>query len=179
MGSAFRQTRRSCSSASRCLCRLSRLHRQQIGRVIQAVEDMGRLNDTLIIYISGDNGSSAEGSPNGTPNEVAQFNGVEVPVEAQLKLFYDAWGSDKTITTWRWDGPGLDTPYKWTKQVASTLWRHAARHVASPGPATSTTWAAFAISSIIITMSCPPSSKPPMSSSPTWWMGSSSGPSKA
>jgi arylsulfatase len=93
---------------------------EQIGRVIQAVEDMGELDNTLIIYISGDNGSSAEGSPNGTPNEVAQFNGAEVPVEAQLKLFYDAWGSDKTYNHmavgWTW---AFDTPYKWTKQVAS------------------------------------------------------------
>ncbi len=92
----------------------------EIGRVIQAVEDMGKLNDTLIIYISGDNGSSAEGSPIGTPNEVAQFNSVEVPVEDQLKLFYDAWGSDQTYNHravgWTW---AFSTPYKWTKQVAS------------------------------------------------------------
>jgi arylsulfatase A-like enzyme len=52
----------------------------EIGRVIQAVEDMGKLDNTLIIYISGDNGASAEGSPNGTPSEVLQFNGVEVSV---------------------------------------------------------------------------------------------------
>jgi arylsulfatase len=92
----------------------------EIGRVIQAVEDMGKLDNTLIIYISGDNGSSAEGSPNGTPNEVAQFNSVEVPVDVQLKYFYDAWGSDKTYNHmavgWTW---AFDTPYKWTKQVAS------------------------------------------------------------
>ncbi|WP_243313422.1 arylsulfatase [Fundidesulfovibrio agrisoli] len=92
----------------------------EIGRVIQAVQDMGKLEDTLIIYISGDNGSSAEGNPNGTPNEVAQFNSVEVPVEAQLKYFYDVWGSDKTYNHmavgWTW---AFDTPYKWTKQVAS------------------------------------------------------------
>ena len=92
----------------------------EIGRVIQAVEDMGKLNDTLIIYISGDNGSSAEGSPNGTPNEIAQFNSVEVPVADQLKYFYDAWGSEKTYNHmavgWTW---AFDTPYKWTKQVAS------------------------------------------------------------
>src|SRR5215467_7115846 len=48
----------------------------QIGRVIKAVEDLGQLDNTLIIYISGDNGSSAEGSMNGTPNEVAYFNGM-------------------------------------------------------------------------------------------------------
>jgi hypothetical protein len=88
--------------------------------VIQAVEDMGKLDNTLIIYISGDNGSSAEGSPIGTPSEVAQFNSVEVPVSDQLKYFYDVWGSDRTYNHmavgWTW---AFDTPFKWTKQVAS------------------------------------------------------------
>src|SRR5512137_1387498 len=94
----------------------------EIGRVIQAVEDMGKLDNTLVIYISGDNGSSAEGTLVGTPNEVAMFNGVEVPVEAQLKYFYDAWGSDKTYNHmavgWAW---AFDTPFPWTKQIASHL----------------------------------------------------------
>ena len=92
----------------------------EIGRVIQAVQDMGKLDNTLVIYISGDNGSSAEGSPVGTPNEVAQFNSVEVPVADQLKHFYDAWGSERTYNHmavgWTW---AFSTPYKWTKQVAS------------------------------------------------------------
>src|SRR4029453_16362040 len=92
----------------------------EIGRVIDAVDKMGKLDNTLIIYISGDNGSSAEGSPNGTPNEVAQFNSVEVPVADQLQYFYDVWGSDKTYNHmavgWTW---AFDTPFKWTKQVAS------------------------------------------------------------
>ena len=48
----------------------------EIGRVVQAIDDMGNLDNTLIIYISGDNGSSAEGSPVGTPNEMTFFNGV-------------------------------------------------------------------------------------------------------
>ena len=91
----------------------------EIGRVIQAVEDMGKLDNTLIIYISGDNGASAEGSPNGTPSEVLQFNGVELPVAEQMK-FYDAWGTDLTYNhmavPWAW---AFDTPYKWTKQVPS------------------------------------------------------------
>jgi arylsulfatase len=65
----------------------------EIGRVIQEVEDQGKLDNTLIIYISGDNGNSAEGTLVGTPNEVAMFNGVEVPVDVQLKDFYDVWGS--------------------------------------------------------------------------------------
>jgi arylsulfatase len=92
----------------------------EIGRVIQAVEDMGKLDDTLIIYIEGDNGTSAEGSPIGTPSEVAAFNGVEVPVADQLEYFYDAWGTDRTYNHmavgWTW---AFDTPFKWTKQVAS------------------------------------------------------------
>src|SRR5262249_6583450 len=94
----------------------------EIGRVIQAVEDMGKLDNTLIIYINGDNGTSAEGQLIGTPNEVAMFNGVQVPVADQLKYFYDAWGSDKTYghmaVGWAW---AFDTPFKWTKQIASHL----------------------------------------------------------
>ena len=92
----------------------------EIGRVIKAVEDMGKLNDTLIIYISGDNGSSAEGTLLGTPNEIASFNGIDVPVPDQLKNFYDVWGSDQTYphmaVAWTW---AFDTPFKWTKQIAS------------------------------------------------------------
>jgi arylsulfatase A-like enzyme len=94
----------------------------EIGRVIQAVEDMGKLDNTLIIYINGDNGTSAEGQLIGTPNEVAMFNGVQVPVADQLKYFYDAWGSDKTYNHmavgWAW---AFDTPFTWTKQIASHL----------------------------------------------------------
>ena len=92
----------------------------EIGRVIDAVEKMGKLDNTLIIYISGDNGSSAEGTTIGTPNEVAAFNGLDVPVELQLKEFYNVWGSDKTYphmsVAWSW---AFDTPFKWTKQIAS------------------------------------------------------------
>ena len=92
----------------------------EIGRVIDTVEKMGKLDNTIVIYISGDNGASAEGSPNGTPNEVAQFNGIEFPVERQLKEFYSDWGSEKTYNHmavgWTW---AFDTPFKWTKQVAS------------------------------------------------------------
>jgi arylsulfatase A-like enzyme len=91
----------------------------EIGRVIQAVEDMGKLDDTLIIFISGDNGASAEGMLNGTPNEFTTFNGVAVPVKDQF-LWYEFWGSDRTFphfaAGWAW---ALDTPFKWVKQVAS------------------------------------------------------------
>ena len=91
----------------------------EIGRVIQAVEDMGQLDNTLIIYISGDNGASAEGMLNGTPNEFTTFNGVEVPVKDQF-LWYPFWGSERTFphfaAPWAW---ALDTPFQWMKQVAS------------------------------------------------------------
>ena len=92
----------------------------EIGRVIQAVEDMGKLDNTLIIYIEGDNGTSAEGTMIGTPNEIAMFNGVNPGVEEQLKYFYDVWGTDKTYNhmavPWAW---AFDTPFSWTKQICS------------------------------------------------------------
>jgi arylsulfatase A-like enzyme len=94
----------------------------EIGRVIQAFEELGRLDNTLIIYINGDNGTSAEGGPLGTPNEVAFFNGVNMmPVETQMK-WYDVWGTDLTYNHmsagWSW---AFDTPFDWFKQNASRL----------------------------------------------------------
>jgi arylsulfatase len=91
----------------------------EIGRVIQSVEDLGELDNTLIIYISGDNGASPEGMVNGTPNEFTTFNGIEVPVKDQL-LWYPFWGSERTFphfsAAWAW---AFNTPFKWCKQVAS------------------------------------------------------------
>ena len=91
----------------------------EIGRVIQAVQDIGKLDNTLIIYISGDNGASSEGTVVGTPNEVAALNGVHLEIKQELP-FYPFWGSDQTYphmaVGWAW---AFDTPYKWVKQVAS------------------------------------------------------------
>ncbi|WP_432704670.1 arylsulfatase [Ensifer sesbaniae] len=91
----------------------------EIGRLIQAVEDLGELDNTLIIYIGGDNGASAEGMVNGTPNEFTTFNGVPVPVKDQF-LWYPFWGSERTFphfaAGWAW---AMDTPFKWVKQVPS------------------------------------------------------------
>src|SRR5215831_16876314 len=94
----------------------------EIGRVIQAFQDLGKLDNTLVIYINGDNGTSAEGGPLGTPNEVAFFNGLnELPVEVQMK-FYDVWGTEQTYNHmsagWSW---AFDTPFSWFKQNASRL----------------------------------------------------------
>ncbi len=94
----------------------------EIGRVIQHFQDLGRLDNTLVIYINGDNGTSAEGGPLGTPNEVAFFNGLnQLPAEVQLK-FYDVWGTEYTYNHmsagWSW---AFDTPFSWFKQNASQL----------------------------------------------------------
>ena len=94
----------------------------ETGRVIQAFKDLGKLDNTLIIYINGDNGTSAEGGPLGTPNEVAFFNGLnELPAEVQMK-WYDVWGTEKTYNHmsagWSW---AFDTPFDWFKQNASRL----------------------------------------------------------
>ena len=91
----------------------------EIGRVIQSVQDLGKADNTLVIYISGDNGTSAEGSTIGTPFDLAAIQAIDIPVDDQLK-FYDVWGSALTTphmsVAWSW---AFDTPFKWTKQVAS------------------------------------------------------------
>ena len=94
----------------------------EIGRILQTIDDMGKLDNTLIIYINGDNGTSAEGGPLGTPNEVAFFNGLnEIPVDVQMK-WYDVWGTEATYNHmsagWSW---AFDTPFTWFKQNASKL----------------------------------------------------------
>jgi arylsulfatase A-like enzyme len=94
----------------------------EIGRVIQHFQDLGKLDNTLVIYINGDNGTSAEGGPLGTPNEVAFFNGLnELPIDVQMK-FYDVWGTEQTYNHmsagWSW---AFDTPFDWFKQNASRL----------------------------------------------------------
>jgi arylsulfatase len=91
----------------------------EIGRVIQAFEDLGRLDNTLILYVNGDNGTSAEGGPLGTFNEVAFFNGIAPPADVQME-YYDEWGTEKTYNHmsagWSW---AFDTPFDWFKQNAS------------------------------------------------------------
>jgi arylsulfatase A-like enzyme len=91
----------------------------EIGRVIQAIEDIGKLDNTLVIYIAGDNGASPEGTLHGLYSELAVVNAVH-PTVAQNMKFYDEWGTDQTYphyaVGWAW---ALDTPYQWTKEVAS------------------------------------------------------------
>lgn len=93
----------------------------EIGRVINTIEKLDQFDNTLIIWVCGDNGMSAEGSMNGTPNEVAYFNGVALTVEQMLPLI-PVWGTDLTYNhfavPWAF---AMDTPYRWCKQVASHL----------------------------------------------------------
>ena len=92
----------------------------EIGRLIQAVEDMGKLDNTLIIYIDGDNGTSSEGTLMGTPNWMTAANGILELPELEYLKYYDSWGSDQTYphmaVPWSW---AFDTPFKWVKQIAS------------------------------------------------------------
>jgi arylsulfatase len=93
----------------------------EIGRVVETLETLNLFDNTLVIWVCGDNGMSAEGSMNGTPNEVAYFNGVAFTVEQMLPLI-PVWGTDLTYNhfavPWAF---AMDTPYRWVKQVASHL----------------------------------------------------------
>ena len=90
-----------------------------IGRVIKAVEDAGQLDNTLIFFIAGDNGTSGEGGMNGMFNEYTYFNGVTEKVEDMLKV-KDKWGSPETYPHMAagWS-VALNAPFGWMKQVAS------------------------------------------------------------
>jgi arylsulfatase A-like enzyme len=92
----------------------------EINRVIQSVEDMGKLDNTLIIYICGDNGTSPEGTLYGAYNQLISYNGILDPPMVLQMLHMNEWGSDQTYphmsVGWSW---AFDTPFKWTKQVAS------------------------------------------------------------
>jgi arylsulfatase A-like enzyme len=92
---------------------------EEIGRVIDAIAKVGQLDNTLIFYVAGDNGTSAEGGRNGMFSEMTYFNHVQETVEDMLKVV-DKWGGPETYPHMAagW-AVAFDTPYKWTKQVAS------------------------------------------------------------
>jgi arylsulfatase len=92
----------------------------EIGRLMQSIRDMGQLDNTLVIYIVGDNGASAEGGMNGVFNEMTYFNGVPEPLQIQLQHI-DELGGPMTYSHFAagWAVAG-DTPFTWTKQVASS-----------------------------------------------------------
>ncbi|MGE0236609.1 arylsulfatase [Methylocystis sp.] len=91
----------------------------QVGRLIEAVEKAGEMDNTLVFYIVGDNGASGEGGLEGTVNEVASLNGIQLGL-AGLEAKFDEIGGPETEphvpAAWAW---AADTPFQWTKQVAS------------------------------------------------------------
>jgi len=92
-----------------------------VGRVVDAIADLGALEDTLVYYIVGDNGASAEGTVNGTFNESLIFNGatqLETPelMVSRIDDFGGPLANNHYAVGW---AHAMDTPYQWTKQVAS------------------------------------------------------------
>ncbi|MBW4528945.1 MAG: arylsulfatase [Phormidium tanganyikae FI6-MK23] len=91
----------------------------EVGRLISAIDKLGELDNTLVIYIAGDNGASAEGGLTGSVNELKVFNGVPENRQ-QLLDSLDDLGSPKTFNhfhaAWAW---AVNTPFQWTKQIAS------------------------------------------------------------
>jgi arylsulfatase len=94
---------------------------RQVGRLIDTLEDLEILDDTIVYYIIGDNGASAEGTMNGAFNEMANFNGlaaIETPEFMLSKM--DEFGSPSSYNHysvgWAW---AMNSPFQWTKQVAS------------------------------------------------------------
>ena len=91
----------------------------EIGRMLKAVDDVGQADNTLVIYIAGDNGASGEGGENGMFNEYTYFNGVQETVPDMLKVM-DKWGDPETYPHMAagW-ALAFDAPFGWMKQVAS------------------------------------------------------------
>ena len=98
-----------------------------VGRVIDAIDELGELDNTVIIWIWGDNGASMEGTITGSFNEMTMQNGIPLSDEMQLQLAeryggIDAWGSPimdpHYSAAWAWAG---NTPFQWGKQVCSHL----------------------------------------------------------
>ncbi len=91
----------------------------EVGRLVDAIDSMGELDNTLFLYIFGDNGSSAEGGLTGTFNETTALNGIPVTVEDQLDRL-DEWGGPTSYPHFQagW-AVATNTPFQWTKQVAS------------------------------------------------------------
>jgi arylsulfatase len=91
----------------------------QVGRLIDSLAASGELDKTLVMYIVGDNGASAEGGLEGTFSEVASLLGVQLGLESTIKRIDEIGGpsSEPHVPVgWAW---AMDTPFQWTKQVAS------------------------------------------------------------
>ncbi len=91
----------------------------QVGRLIDSLRDSGELDNTLVMYVVGDNGASAEGGLEGTFSEIASLIGVQLGLESTVKRLDEIGGptSEPHVPVgWAW---AMDAPFQWTKQVAS------------------------------------------------------------
>jgi len=92
---------------------------EQVGRLVDALQDMGVTDNTLFVYMVGDNGASAEGGPEGAYNEMMALNGIINTAAINMPQL-EHWGDASTFPHyaigWAWAG---DTPFQWTKQIAS------------------------------------------------------------
>jgi arylsulfatase A-like enzyme len=92
----------------------------EVGRLVDSIKELGQLDNTLIFYVLGDNGASAEGGMNGLFNEMSYFNGVTESVQDVLKRYDDLGGPESYghyAAGWAVAG---NTPFTWVKQVASS-----------------------------------------------------------
>ncbi|WP_343124701.1 arylsulfatase [Rubritalea squalenifaciens] len=93
----------------------------EVGRLLDAVKELPDADNTMIIYIAGDNGASSEGGPDGTLNEIKNLNGINTPIEEILPHLDKLGGPESEPhypVGWAWAG---NTPFQWVKQVASHL----------------------------------------------------------
>src|SRR5262249_8195201 len=91
----------------------------EIGRVIDTIDQLGQLDNTLVMYIVGDNGASGEGGLHGSVNEARLFSAIPEDLKANLKMI-DELGGPKTYNHYPagWAHSG-STPFQWVKQIAS------------------------------------------------------------
>ncbi len=98
-----------------------------VGRLLDSIEAMGELDNTIVIWIWGDNGASLEGTPTGTFNEGTMLNGLPLTDSEQMQLTlkwggFEAWGTEMMYphysSAWAW---ASNTPFRWGKQIASHL----------------------------------------------------------
>ena len=91
----------------------------EVGRIMEEIRQMGLADNTLVIFIAGDNGASGEGMPNGLMNEIALFNAIPEDINVLLKdidKIGGPMGYNHYPVGWAW---AMDTPFQWTKQIAS------------------------------------------------------------
>ncbi len=91
----------------------------EVGRLMDALEEMGEMDNTLFFYIIGDNGASAEGGPEGSYNEMMALNGI-IGKASEMMPHYEDWGGPTTFPHYAvgW-AHAMNTPFQWAKQVAS------------------------------------------------------------